>query len=295
MPTDGYDVALSFAGEQRGYVSQVAKLLRDGGVKVFFDDFERDQLWGKDLAIHFDEVYRKSARFVVPFVSKEYAAKAWPQHEFKSALAKAVEAKEPYILPVRFDDSELPGLRPTLGYVDGRTHTPAQLAAVIFAHLGMPTPEAAAERAPAIRLPKAAPSDFNPYAETERLLSELQSELTKRARELESRGYGVYAQVRNERFMLRIMRGGDNLYGLDVWVGGGWGDNTICFATGTRISGDGTNGTGNVEWDRERGIPIIKIHNMSLLREMGREYRLTANELVEEVWEVACQTIEHST
>lgn len=294
MTVPEYDVALSFAGEQRDYVESVATILRDSGVRVFFDDFEKVHLWGRDLAVHFDEVYRRGATYVVPFVSRAYAAKAWPQHEFKSALGKAVVSKEPYILPVRFDDSELPGLRPTVGYIDGRTHAPAQLAAIILARLGK-APQAPDKPGRAVRLPKAPPSDFNPYAETERLVGEVQSELTKRAHQLKSDGFGVYAQVRNERYMLRIMRGGETLYGLDIWIGGGWGDNTICFATGTRISGDGTNGTGSVEWDRERGIPVIKIQNMSLLREMGREYRLTGSELADEVWETACETIERAT
>ena len=35
-----FDIALSFAGEDRKYVDQVANLLRNSGVKVFYDLFE---------------------------------------------------------------------------------------------------------------------------------------------------------------------------------------------------------------------------------------------------------------
>ncbi len=35
-----YDVALSFAGEDRDYVDKVAKRLQEKGVKVFYDKFE---------------------------------------------------------------------------------------------------------------------------------------------------------------------------------------------------------------------------------------------------------------
>ena len=35
-----YDVALSFAGEQRDYVEQVAVILRANSFSVFYDGFE---------------------------------------------------------------------------------------------------------------------------------------------------------------------------------------------------------------------------------------------------------------
>ena len=74
-----YDVALSFAGEDRVYVERVATLLRDAGVQVFYDKFEEVDLWGKNLADHLAQIYANS-RFVVIFVSKHYAAKVWPNH-----------------------------------------------------------------------------------------------------------------------------------------------------------------------------------------------------------------------
>jgi len=42
-----YDVALSFAGEDRNYVERVAKYLDSYKVKVFFDQFERSDLLGQ--------------------------------------------------------------------------------------------------------------------------------------------------------------------------------------------------------------------------------------------------------
>jgi len=35
-----YDVALSFAGEDRAYVEKVAKYLKEKDIKVFYDDCE---------------------------------------------------------------------------------------------------------------------------------------------------------------------------------------------------------------------------------------------------------------
>jgi len=279
-----YDVALSFAGEQRDYVRQVAQCLRDAGVEVFFDDFETPELWGHDLAVHFDRVYRTGARFVVPFVSRQYASRAWPQHEFRSALAAAVQAREPFLLPVRFDDTELPGLRPTIHYLDGLSLTPEQVAAAVLQRLGrQANPAARSSDLADYRLPTLPPANFNPYAEAEGVFAHLRESLTKRAKDLEGRGFGVHAQERNGRYVLRIMRSGQTVYGLDVWIGGDWGDNTMCFSTGSggHISPGSTNAHGTVEWDKDRGAPVVKVFNLSLLHDMGHEYRLTAKELAD--------------
>ena len=78
----------------------------------------------------FTTVYLHSARFCVMFVSIHYRDKVWPSHECESALARALKDKE-YLLPVRFDDTAIPGLLPTVGYVDANAKTPVQLADMI--------------------------------------------------------------------------------------------------------------------------------------------------------------------
>jgi hypothetical protein len=85
-----YDVALSFAGEDRSYVHGIAERLHDHGVRVFYDEFMVVDTWGADLIEMFDEVYRKKARFTVAFISSHYVAKQWPTHERRSALARAL-------------------------------------------------------------------------------------------------------------------------------------------------------------------------------------------------------------
>jgi hypothetical protein len=126
-----YDVALSFAGENRDYVEEVAEELRNLGVTVFYDHFEEVELWGKDLAEHLGKVYGSDARFVVLFLSRAYAAKAWPRHEKQFALASQISTGQERVLPVRFDDTEIPGLPSTVGYLDLRVLTPAKLAELI--------------------------------------------------------------------------------------------------------------------------------------------------------------------
>lgn len=130
-----YDVALSFAGEDRPVVDQLASALTDEGVRVFYDDYEQAELWGKDLYQHLQGVYRDRARYCVVFVSGAYAQKLWPRHELKQAQARAFTESQEYILPVRLDDTEVPGLNATIGYIDLRHHTVDELNDVILQKL----------------------------------------------------------------------------------------------------------------------------------------------------------------
>lgn len=133
---DIYEVVLSFAGEDRKYVETVAEYLKNNNVKVFYDRQEEVTLWGKELSEYLDKVYRGPARYCVMFISKHYADKVWPTHERRSAFAKAIEERGEYILPVRFDNTEIEGLRPTIGYVDASKKSPEQLGKMILQKLG---------------------------------------------------------------------------------------------------------------------------------------------------------------
>jgi TIR domain len=134
-----YDVALSFAGEDRPYASQVAEILRAYGVRIFYDVYEQHSLWGKDLYAHLDEVYRIRSRYCVMFLSRHYREKLWTNHERKSAQARAFQESDDYLLPVRLDATEIPGVRPTIGYLDGRKLTPTAVSNLICAKLGINT------------------------------------------------------------------------------------------------------------------------------------------------------------
>ncbi|MHB9150016.1 MAG: toll/interleukin-1 receptor domain-containing protein [Thermoleophilia bacterium] len=130
-----YDIALSFAGEDRSVVDELAGALTQEGVRVFYDDYEKAQLWGKDLYQHLQAVYRDHARYCAVFVSAAYARKLWTRHELKQAQARAFKESREYILPIRLDDTEIPGLNATVGYIDLRHHSIAELNSVILQKL----------------------------------------------------------------------------------------------------------------------------------------------------------------
>jgi hypothetical protein len=112
-----YDVAISFAGEQRPETEAIADCLRKAQVRVFYDGYEQTNLWGKDLYEHLSEVYQKKAQYCLMLVSAAYAAKVWPNHERKNVQARALSQRVEYILPVRFDETEIPGLPNTIAYL----------------------------------------------------------------------------------------------------------------------------------------------------------------------------------
>ena len=130
-----YDVALSFAAEDREYVHRVADALAAKGVKVLYDNFEEADRWGKDLYSHLAETYGSRARFTAMFVSAAYAAKVWTNREREAAQARAFTQNSEYILPVRIDDTEIPWMLPATSYVRASKKTPEELASLLVAEL----------------------------------------------------------------------------------------------------------------------------------------------------------------
>lgn len=145
-----FEIALSFAGEDREYVDRVANLLRDAGVTVFYDLFEEASLWGKNLYDYLSEIYQDKALFTIMFISDNYARKMWTNHERQAMQARAFQEHQEYILPARFDDTPIPGVLPTVGYISLRSKSPEAFVETIKRKLvatGRTVPSASLRRA----------------------------------------------------------------------------------------------------------------------------------------------------
>lgn len=66
------------------------------------------------------------------FISKDYVSKKWPGHEAQSAIARQIDQFGDYILPVKFDETEVPGLSSMVNYLDGAKLTPQEVASVFL-------------------------------------------------------------------------------------------------------------------------------------------------------------------
>lgn len=131
-----FDVAVTFAGEDRVFVNEVVALVKEAGFSVFYDEDAKVEMWGQDLTEYFPDVYEHRARFAVMFVSMHYAAKPWTRLERRSVLVRALQSATPYLLPVRLDSTELPGVRSSVAYLDGQAEGAAGVARAVVAKLG---------------------------------------------------------------------------------------------------------------------------------------------------------------
>jgi len=130
-----YQVALSFAGENRKFAERLAVLLKEKDISVFYDRYEQSDLWGKDLYQHLQSVYRDKAQYCVVFLSQAYAQKLWTRHELESAQARAFREHKEYILPVKIDDTEIPMINETIGYIDLRSTSLEEIANMLVKKL----------------------------------------------------------------------------------------------------------------------------------------------------------------
>src|SRR5215471_10220428 len=131
-----FDVAISYAGEDRVYAVALAEALDLRGIKVFYDIYEKDSLWGKNLYEHLSDVYQNQARYCVIFFSKYYASKVWTKHEFRAAQARALKEKDKeYLLPIRLDTSEIPSVLSTTAYLNWYDETAETIANMIVKKL----------------------------------------------------------------------------------------------------------------------------------------------------------------
>jgi hypothetical protein len=122
-PRFDYDVAISFAGADRKYAELLAEALRVVGVAVFYDQFDQAALWGKNLHAYLTELYYLRSKYCVVFLSTNYGRQGWTRLELDAALAREFEDGQEYILPIRLDDTVIPGILPTRGYLDWRQYS----------------------------------------------------------------------------------------------------------------------------------------------------------------------------
>jgi hypothetical protein len=116
-----YDVALSYASEDRVHAKELATRILIAGYTVFYDEFE--ELWGEDLSVKLHEIYGRLSRFCVVFISEHYLRKPWTNVERKTVLARAMQQDAAYLLPIHLDDSELPGLGSKTAFKDLRKNS----------------------------------------------------------------------------------------------------------------------------------------------------------------------------
>lgn len=160
-----FDIALSFAGEDREYVDKVATILKSRGVSVFYDKYEEANLWGKNLYDYLTDIYSNKAFYSIMFISQYYKEKMWTNHERQAMQSRAFQENQEYILPARFDDTEIPGLLSTIGYISLSEKSPEEFCGIVFKKLllggrTIPSEQLRKSLSPLVRIPRPVPSEF---------------------------------------------------------------------------------------------------------------------------------------
>lgn len=113
-----YHVALSFAGEHRETALKISQILNEyPGIRVFYDKNFDVAMWGESIPEFLQNIYENQAHSIVIFISKEYAEKPFPKLEKEFSLQNYL-TNGGIIVPIRFDDTEIPGFPKTIGYTE---------------------------------------------------------------------------------------------------------------------------------------------------------------------------------
>lgn len=128
-----FDVAFSFPGEVRGYVETIAKELEReiGPNSYFYDNNYKAQLARPSLNILLQDIYRNKSKLVVIFLCEKYQEKEWCGIEFRAIQEIIMEKQHEKVMFIRMDDGQVDGIFKTDGYIDGRHHSPEQVASFI--------------------------------------------------------------------------------------------------------------------------------------------------------------------
>lgn len=128
-----FDVALSFPGEVRSYVQDLASELDRvlGPSTYFYDGNYKAQLARPSLDTLLQDIYGKRSKLVVVFLCEKYQDKDWCGIEFRAIKEIIMERHHNKVMFVKMDEGPVEGVFRTDGYIDGRLDSPKELASYI--------------------------------------------------------------------------------------------------------------------------------------------------------------------
>ncbi|WP_363347922.1 TIR domain-containing protein [Methylocystis echinoides] len=128
-----FDVALSFPGEVRPLIEQVAVDLerRLGPHTYFYDNNYVSQLARPSLDVFLQEIYRSRSKLIVVFLSSDYQKKSWCGIEFRAVREIIFERGFDRVMFVKTDDGDVEGVFRTDGFIDARQYSPSDIARFI--------------------------------------------------------------------------------------------------------------------------------------------------------------------
>jgi hypothetical protein len=129
-----FDVAFSFPGEKRKFVSYIANIVRKElkKDKLFYDFDYQSQLARPNIDILLQKIYHENSELIVIFLSSEYMEKEWCGLEWR-AIRDIIKSKQDNkLMFIKFDDKKIDGLFGIDGYIDANCHTKKNIAKFIL-------------------------------------------------------------------------------------------------------------------------------------------------------------------
>jgi hypothetical protein len=102
-----FEIAISFAGENRALAAFVYESLTTVDVPVFYDEQYEANYLGKTWSKQFAEIFSTKSRYVLCILDKHYAAKIWPTFE-KEQFTPRVATES--VFPVFLDKTTFVGI-----------------------------------------------------------------------------------------------------------------------------------------------------------------------------------------
>lgn len=129
-----FDVALTFLGEYRETVEQIANILTAqlGINTVFYDNYYKSQLARPSLDILIQNIYQNQANLIVVFLCEQYQEKDWCNLEFRVVRDIIKKRKQNNkIMLIKMDEGEVEGIFSTDGYINAKVHSNEDIAKFI--------------------------------------------------------------------------------------------------------------------------------------------------------------------
>jgi hypothetical protein len=137
MFTKRFRIALSFPGEHRSFVEQIASHLADqvGWQRVLYDKYHEAELARADLDTYLQRLYHDQSELIVVFLCADYERKEWCGLEWRAIRDLIKGPRKSDVMFLRFDDTTMPGLFSIDGYVAIENRSPQEVGDLILQRL----------------------------------------------------------------------------------------------------------------------------------------------------------------
>ena len=104
------DVIVAFSATDRGTAEEFARLLAGKNIRVSLDEIDGPKAGSREPAAHLAETFARKSRFTLLLISRSFPQMDWKEVEQMTARLPADAAPGSSFIPVRLDDTDLPGM-----------------------------------------------------------------------------------------------------------------------------------------------------------------------------------------